>query len=114
MWCKYLPSVFSRVTVVLLLAFAPLACSGGRQSDGDGKKDMPESDKTIEQVLSEHTDEWMSIPGVTGTGLGKCGEELCIRVFVTRELDGVREKIPQRIDGYIVEVVLTGSFHARD
>ena len=41
---------------------------------------MPE--KSIGQVLSEHTDSLLSLPGVVGAGHGVCEEKPCIRVFV--------------------------------
>jgi hypothetical protein len=70
--------------------------------------------KTIEQVFQEHTDEWMSVPGVVGTGIGVCDGEPCIRIFVTRMTRGLLQKLPSETDGYVVDVVESGKFRARE
>jgi hypothetical protein len=70
--------------------------------------------KTIERVLEEHTDLWMSIPGVVGTGIGVCDGEPCIRIFVTKRTQGLLEKLPSDTGGYVVDVVESGEFRARE
>ncbi len=97
-------------TVMLALA-GGAACS--RNAD-DQEAAQPMPVKTIEQVLEEHTDEWMSIPGVVGTGIGKCEGEPCIRIFVARKTAELDEKIPARMDGYLIDIQETGRFQARD
>lgn len=69
--------------------------------------------RTIEQVLAAHTPGWMSIPGVVGTAIGKRAGEPCLRVMVVRETPKIRQAIPERVDGFPVDVVETGSFRAR-
>lgn len=72
------------------------------------------SDRTIEEVLQANTEKWMAIPGVVGTAIGKCGEEVCIRVFVARKTPEIAREIPSRVEGYIVDIEETGPFEARD
>lgn len=68
--------------------------------------------RTIEQVLRAHTDEWMSIPGVVGTGIGELDGKPCIRIFVTSKQQLLR-KLPSAADGFVVDIVESGEFRAR-
>lgn len=70
------------------------------------------AEKTIEQVLMERTDEWMTIPGVEGTGIGLFEDKPCIRIFASVKAQEMRAKIPSTIEGYPVIIVETGTFHA--
>ena len=70
--------------------------------------------KTIQEVLGEHTDEWMSIPGVVGTGIGECEGEPCIRIFVVKKTSELMQKIPSEVEGYTVDVHESGKFQALD
>ena len=83
-------------------------CSKTRLQDDRGKSEMPI--RTLEEVLEEHTDEWMSIPGVVGTAQGLCDEKPCIRIFVTQLNSELEGKIPKTVQGYKVEIVETGMF----
>ena len=40
--------------------------------------------KRVEQVLKEHTDDLMSLPGVVSTIQGLCNGQPCIKVFIDR------------------------------
>ena len=64
--------------------------------------------RTIEEVLATHTDSLMSLPGVVGTAIGLCDGVACIRVFVSDSSAASRRMIPNRIDGYLVRVDVTG------
>ena len=70
--------------------------------------------KSIEQVLQEHTESLMALPGVVGTAQGLCSEEPCIRVFVVEATEELIERIPSEIEGYTVDVEETGEFKALD
>ena len=76
----------------------------------DGK---PTHEKTITQVLSEHIDSLLSLPGVVGTGQGVCQAKPCIKVFVASSTPALLREIPSTIDGYAVEVQETGEFRTR-
>jgi DhnA family fructose-bisphosphate aldolase class Ia len=73
---------------------------------------MPE--KTIEQVQQDHTDAWMAIPGVVGTGIGQDKGKPCILVFTASNTKQVRRKIPSLVDGYPVVVRYMGEVRALD
>jgi hypothetical protein len=68
--------------------------------------------KSIEEVLREHTDGLMSIPGVAGTAQGICNNKPCIKVFVIKKTKDIDQSIPDELDGYPVEVEETGEFKA--
>ncbi len=70
--------------------------------------------KTIDEVLGEHTDEWMSIPGVVGTAIGECEGKPCIRVLVVNKTPELRKKIPSKLEGFVVYVQETGEIRALD
>ncbi|MGB7291680.1 MAG: hypothetical protein WBD99_05890 [Thermodesulfobacteriota bacterium] len=68
--------------------------------------------ESIEEVLREHTEELMSIPGVAGTAQGLCNNKPCIKVFVIERTKEIDQRIPDELDGYPVEVEETGEFKA--
>ena len=74
---------------------------------------FPSHAPTIEAVLKEHTDEWMSIPGVVGTGIGACEGKPCIRIFVVKKTPELLKKIPSNLEGFVVDVEETGEIMAR-
>lgn len=70
------------------------------------------SQKTIEQVQEEHTDEWMTISGVEGTAIGLHEGKPCIKIFTSVKTDEVRAKIPSAVENYPVIIEQTGQFRA--
>jgi len=70
------------------------------------------SEKTIEEVLEERTDQWMAIPGVEGTAMGLFQGEPCIMILSSVAPQQLRSKIPETIDGYHVAIEQTGTFRA--
>ena len=70
--------------------------------------------KTIQDVLQEHTDEWMAIPGVIGLAVGDCEGEACIKVLVIETSPEVTEKIPSSAGGFPVALQRTGEIRALD
>jgi hypothetical protein len=79
---------------------------------------MPEkshmSSKTIEQVLTENTKQWMAIGGIAGTAVGVYKGRPCIKIYTTVEPCKVRDQLPSRIEGYPVIIEQTGSFRSVD
>ena len=71
---------------------------------------MPE--KSIELVLKEHTDTLMALPGVVGTAQGLCNKKPCIKIYVAQMTSELERKIPKQIEGYMVDVEVTGEFRA--
>lgn len=72
------------------------------------------AEKTIEQVLAAHTAGWMSLPGVVGTAIGRRSGRPCLRIMVVEKTPLIRRAIPDRVEGFPVDVVETGTFQARD
>jgi len=70
------------------------------------------TDKPIEQVLKENTSRLMDLPGVVGTAQGLCGNDPCIKVYVAQMTDELGQKLPKQVEGYKVDVEVTGQFKA--
>jgi len=70
--------------------------------------------QTIEQVQREHTDEWMAIPGVVGTAIGRRNGKPCILVLTASDTEHVRRKVPSTVGGYPVAVEYAGEVRALD
>lgn len=68
--------------------------------------------KTIKQVLREHTDQLMAVPGVVGVAGGLCNDTPCILVMVEKDTAELHRQIPSKIDGYLVRVEITGKIHS--
>lgn len=68
---------------------------------------------SIEQALAEHTDAWMEIEGVEGTGIGLCDEVPCIKVFVSRPPEEFAGALPESVHGHPVRLEPTGRFEAQ-
>ncbi len=68
--------------------------------------------KSIEEVLSEHTRDLMSLSGVVGAGQGLCNGQPCIKVFVIKKTHELEEKIPKTLEGYPVVIEETGRIRA--
>lgn len=105
-----------RITIVLLNIGAIIAagsitgcCYTG---PSDHKKGKSMTERTIEQVQEEHTDEWMAIPGVEGTAIGLFEGKPCIKIFTSSKPQEVRAKIPSTVEGYPVIIEETGAFRA--
>jgi hypothetical protein len=89
-------------SLTVLLALAACTSCGGR---GQATPD-PTLSPTIEQAVAARTPELMRIQGVVGVGQALCEGAPCIRVYVrTAE---VARALPDRLDGYRVEAVVTG------
>ena len=68
---------------------------------------------SIEDELAEHTDAWMEIEGVEGTGIGLCDDAPCIKVFVSRPPDEFEDVLPESVHGHPVRLEPTGRFEAQ-
>ena len=100
------------ICLVPLLVAGAMAC--GQPSAEAVPEEKPLVEKPIEQVLQEHTDSLMALPGVVGTAQGLCADEPCIRVFVVEATEESLKQIPEEIEGYTVDVQQTGEFKALD
>ena len=91
---------------VMILTLGLASCANSQKGQGD----MPT--KPIEEVLKTHTASLMSIPGVVGTAQSLCGGKDCIQVYVVEMTPELRKKIPKVLEGYAVDVQVTGEFRA--
>jgi len=112
----------SRPTMLGLIALlALISACGMLRNDVPEEAAMDEERPTIQQVQETHTPDWMQLPGVVGTGIALCETEEgtdppgepCIRVFLARPSPEAEEAIPERVEGYRVELVVTGEFRPR-
>lgn len=62
----------------------------------------------IERVLQRHAAEWMSVPGVVGTGIGLDGPTRCITILVVRRTPEIERRIPPEAEGHPVRIVVSG------
>ena len=93
-----------------MLVAAAFACGQDGAEDQQEKRPVPE--KTIEQVLREHTDSLMALQGVVGTAQGLCDGQPCIKVLIVAKTPELLSQIPAAIEGYTVEVEETGEIKA--
>lgn len=108
--CRFLAVRFV-AALALLVAGATNGCA---MREAIQEQSEPMHPKTIEQVQQEHTDAWLAIPGVVGTGIGQCSGKPCILIFTTSNPERVRRKIPSAVEGYPVVIQRMGEVHALD
>ena len=85
-------------------------CTKHNFQDEEGEETM--ASKTIEQVLKEHTEELMALPGVVGVAQSLCDGRDCIKVYVVQMSSELEQKMPKELDGYKVDIEVTGEFRA--
>ena len=95
---------------IIFLGSSLGGCAKETREERSGEKEM--APRTIEEVLKEHTDEWMSIPGVVGTAIGKVEGKPCIKILVVQETEELTGKIPSEVEGFPVVIQETGEIRA--
>ncbi len=98
------------VLSVMIVGAGAVACAKQAPSDQPGRNIV--AAKPIDDVLKEHTEELMSIPGVVGTAKGQCGHHPCIKVYVVKKTPDLERKISGTLDGYAVMLEETGEIRA--
>ncbi len=106
---KFLNTVIFSIGMTVLVC-GVMGCVDKTSNDQEGEKQVTE--KTIEEVLKEHTEELMSLPGVVGTAQGLCNDKPCIKVYVIEKTPELAQKIPDIIEGYQVVIQETGEIRA--
>jgi hypothetical protein len=100
-----------KATCMLLFLIAIILVTGASNQTNDQRRNsMPM--KTIPQVLAEHAQELMSIPGVVGLAQGLCDGRPCIKVFIKEKTPEVNQKVPSILEGYPVMIEETGEIRA--
>jgi hypothetical protein len=61
----------------------------------------------VMMVLERYSTKLLSIPGVTGCGMGDCQGVLCIHVYVLSSHPEAKQTIPQELEGFKVEIYET-------
>ncbi|MDZ7267975.1 MAG: hypothetical protein ONB48_10265 [candidate division KSB1 bacterium] len=90
-----------------LLLFAAMACQNQIKEENRDQGRIPVRD--INQVMQDHTAEWMALPGVVGVYIGaQENGRLCIRVMVVEKTEALEQKIPRSVEGHPVEIEETG------
>ena len=92
---------------------AVVSLNGCSERDGEKEGLMAER-RNIEQVQQAHTNQWMEIPGVHGTGIGLFEGKPCIKIFSSKKAEELRGKIPSEVEGYPVIIEVTDTFQALD
>ena len=95
---------------IIILGSGIISCINKTANDQEGEKQV--TAKTIEEVLKDHTEELMSIPGVVGIGQGLCNGKPCIKVLVIEKTSELEQKIPDNIESYQVMIEETGEIRA--
>ena len=89
----------------LLLALGGLAC----RSVPPPPKETVMPTRPIADVQRDHTDELMSVPGVVGVYEGALDDGTpCLRVMVKERTPETDRRIPRMLEGYRVEVEVSG------
>lgn len=87
-------------------------CKNQIEIDQDSSRTSNMQKRTIEQVIKDHTDEIMSIPGVQGFYQGELENgKPCITVMVDKKTEENQKKIPKELEGYPVKIEETGKIH---
>ncbi len=100
------------VAIAMALSCAvSTACADTSGHDRDGVEAM--SPMTIDEALKAHTDQLMSMPGVTGTAEGLCEGQPCVKVFVVEKTPELERAIHGILKGVPLVVEETGRIRAR-
>jgi len=99
---------------IFLLNICAVCVTGCSQHTVDSEKGGRMSEKMIEQVQEEYTDEWMAIDGVEGTAIGIFEGRPCIKIYSSKKAGELQGKIPSTVEDYPVIIEETGTFRALD
>lgn len=64
---------------------------------------------SIEDVKRKYEGELKQIPEVVGVDIAKTAGGRVLRVYVTRDTEPIRKKIPPVLDGFLTEIVKVGA-----
>jgi hypothetical protein len=109
------PSRTQLRTIIVTVSVAILAIAaypGTTQGDEPVKNSDP--GRSIAEVLKDHTDCLLSLPGVVGAGIGECDGKPCIKVLVERNTEELARRIPKILGGFPVVTMETGKIRPLD
>jgi hypothetical protein len=70
---------------------------------------QPATDQSLSLVIARNAEKLMGIPGVVGVYEGVTGGKPVLRVMVSSRADSTLERIPKTLEGYDVEVEVSGA-----
>lgn len=108
------PNLF--IVKILLTPLLVLTIVGGAYSKSSAADHLGTgrvAGKKVKEVLERHTEELMSLPGVTGIAEGLYHGSPCIKVLVIKKTPELEEQIPSSLEDYPVMIEETGKIHAR-
>lgn len=88
------------------------AIAGMARAAPETARNADQNMKSIDQVFQEQRDRIMAFPGVVGTGIGLCGDRPCIKVYTSQPASALAGKLPGFLDGYVIEIEMTGPIRA--
>ena len=65
--------------------------------------------KQIQSILAKHQQSLVAIPGVTSVGIGGSPDQPVLLVTVERLTDQLRRALPDRLDGFPVQIEVSGA-----
>ena len=68
--------------------------------------------RTIENVLQDHSGQWMKIPGVVGTAIREYQGKPCILILASVSDQEVQPHFPAEIEGFLVIIQNVGHIEA--
>ncbi len=95
---------------IIVFGISIVGCVNKTAIDQEGEKQV--TVKTIEEILKDHTEELMSLPGVVGTAQGLCNDKPCIKVYVIEKTSELDQKIPDTLEGYKIMIEESGEIRA--
>ena len=95
----------SLLPLLLLLLTACNSCTSTKSDTSDVKR-------PIAEVLASHTNTWMAIPGVVGTGETEQDGAPAVMIMVDQLTDSLRAKLPKEVEGYPVVLDEVGTIRA--
>ncbi len=88
-----------------------MACTSARQIPVEQTEQQEAmTQKDINDVLRDHDEELMAIPGVVGVYVGMLpdGKTLCLKVMVVKETEDLKKRIPKTLEGHPVLIEESG------
>lgn len=106
--CMALRRLLLSLAMGIIMLYVPGCARTAR--NGDEGKNVPA--KSIQQVLREHTDEWMAIAGVVGVAEGKFENKPCITILAIKKTREIAKKFPTKVESFPVIIKETGEIRA--